>query len=88
MKLGKHHHLKGVPRCIDCGKLVDGACGLDTDNLPDVGDFTVCIYCGSIMVFAEDLTLRRPTAAEMVEIVGDKRILAIQRVRGDLTNEQ
>jgi hypothetical protein len=81
MKLGKGHHLKPVAQCVDCGKWLDGAAGVDTDDAPDPGDFTVCAYCGSIMVYKDDLTLRQPNAAEALEVAGDERILAIQRVR-------
>jgi hypothetical protein len=81
MKLGKDHHLKPVPQCVDCGKQLDGAIGVDTDDAPDPGDFTVCAYCGSIMVYNDGLTLRQPDAAEAREIAGDKRILALQRAR-------
>jgi hypothetical protein len=81
MRLGKDHQLKTVPQCVDCGKRLDGAAGVDTDDAPDPGDFTVCAYCGNIMVYDDDLSLRRPNAAEAREIAGDKRILALQRAR-------
>jgi hypothetical protein len=50
--------------------------------MPSSGDFTVCIRCGHVMCFAEDLTLRDPTGAELVTIAGDWRLLAIQAARG------
>jgi hypothetical protein len=31
---------------------------------PEAGDCTVCIYCGELCVLADDLTLRRWTAAD------------------------
>jgi hypothetical protein len=88
MKLGRDHRLKPVPQCVDCDKRLDGATGVDTDDAPKSGDFTVCIYCGSIMVYNDDLTLRRPSAAEAWELAGDKRILAIQRARKAAENEE
>jgi len=39
------------------------------------------MYCGHIMVFADDLTYREPTADEMVEIASDPSIIAIQKAR-------
>jgi hypothetical protein len=86
MKLGRSHQLKLVPQCVDCGKQLDGAAGVDTDDAPDPGDFTVCAYCGSIMVYNDGLTLRQPDAAEAREIASDKRILAIQRARKAVGN--
>jgi hypothetical protein len=34
------------------------------------------------MIFADDLRLRELTVMECVEIAGDKRLLALRRVRG------
>jgi hypothetical protein len=81
MKLGRSHQLKPIVQCVDCGKQLDGAAGIDTDAAPNPGDFTVCAYCGSIMVYNDELTLRQPNAAEVRKVAGDNRILAIQRAR-------
>lgn len=43
--------------------------------------FTVCIVCGHVMGFNADGTIRPLTDAEMVQIAGDRRMLAIQRAR-------
>jgi hypothetical protein len=67
--------------CTHCHKVVDGAGSIDTDDGPKPGDFTICIDCGHLMAFADDLTLRDLTEDEMVEITGDKRMLAVQRAR-------
>jgi hypothetical protein len=45
---------------------------------------TICAYCGHIMVFDDTLKLRNPTAAECKEIAGDKRILAVQKIRKEI----
>ena len=50
--------------------------------LPKPGDFTICLACGHLMGFREDLTLRDLTSIEMLKVAGDKRILAVQRARG------
>lgn len=49
--------LGNCPGCgykIDCATSVDG----DSDVLPSPNDFTVCLDCGHICRFNEDLTLR------------------------------
>lgn len=38
------------------------------DFRPEPGNVTLCIYCCHIMVYADDLTLRDPTAEEMAEM--------------------
>lgn len=80
-------HIPPSP-CTNCGELLDGATRVKETtskrarrDMPDPGSVTVCIYCGHIMVFGDGLILRDPTTAEIAEIAGDRRILAIQRAR-------
>lgn len=80
MKLGKNRHIPSSP-CTNCGKQLDGATSVDCDAPPDPGDMTVCIYCGHLMAFNEDLQLRDLTPAEQINVAGDERILAIQGAR-------
>jgi hypothetical protein len=77
-------HLMSVSPCTACGRQLDSAMVIcDSENIqPNPGDITVCLLCGHIMSFCEDLTLRDLTVAEISKIAGDKRILAIQRMRG------
>ena len=49
--------------------------------MPKPGDITLCIYCGHIMAFADDMGFRELTGEEMHAIAGDERILKIQRAR-------
>lgn len=66
--------------CLDCGKKLDAATSSTDDSSPSAGDVTICFYCGHVMVFAADLTLRAPTDTEMYEIAGDKQLLQAQRL--------
>jgi hypothetical protein len=73
-------------RCTNCGKQIDAATVVTDDPAhltvaPSPGDFTVCIACGHVMFFADDLALRDPTAEDIKIVAGDPRILAIQRAR-------
>jgi hypothetical protein len=61
--------------------MLDGCMAVEADGGPSPGDFTVCIYCGHIMAFADDLTLRELTGDEMHAIAGDPRIIRIQKAR-------
>lgn len=82
MKLGKDRHMPPAA-CLGCGRRMDGATGVvvGEDTAPDPDDITVCIYCGHIQVYDEDLKLRELTPVEQLYIAGDPRILAIQRAR-------
>ena len=69
-----------ISHCTGCGKLCDDATGLATERNPRPGDFTICFGCGHLMVYSDELTLRDPTNAEVVEVAGDPRLIAAQRV--------
>ena len=85
MELGEPKQLPEL-HCLNCGKLIDGATSVDGNHSPAPGDVTICIYCGHLMVF--DLTVRKPNDAELEELAGDKYILAIQKARGFLKEEE
>jgi hypothetical protein len=64
--LGRSHY--GIaPRrhCPDCGHPADSATGVGTDDRPKAGDFSVCIRCAHLYIFADDLTVRTPTGDEI-----------------------
>jgi hypothetical protein len=85
MQLGKSKKLPDL-HCLNCGKLIDGATSVDGDYSPALGDVTICIFCGHLMVF--DICARNPTDDELGDLAGDKRILAIQKARGILQREE
>jgi hypothetical protein len=66
MQLGEPRKLP-VTRCTACGKILNGVSALDEDVAPSPGDATICISCGHLMVFADDLMLRDLTDAEVIE---------------------
>ena len=49
--------------CTHCNHGMTNTSGHDI--APDPGDFTICIRCGGVNVFDEDLLLRAPTKNEM-----------------------
>ncbi|MBO4228364.1 hypothetical protein [Bradyrhizobium neotropicale] len=66
--------------CTGCGKEIGAASAIDDDSaVPKAGNITVCMFCGLIMAFADDLTLRDLTHAETIEVASDDRIIALQR---------
>jgi hypothetical protein len=67
--------------CLACGKRLDRATSVDGNHQPEMGDVTICIGCGHLMGFDDDLRLRELTDTEMVKVAGDRRIIAIQRAR-------
>jgi hypothetical protein len=64
------HRMPACP-CLHCGKVVDAGMNVINERRPGPGDYSICAYCGHLMVFAEDLMLREPTNAEIDAIAGD-----------------
>jgi hypothetical protein len=66
--------------CLSCGKRLNSASVPGSeDPTPEPGNSTICLYCGHLMVFAEDMSLRALTDAEMVELAGDPQVLEVMR---------
>jgi hypothetical protein len=84
MKLGIESDVPAAA-CTNCGRVNNAATVVnEIDAGPSPGDVTVCMYCGHIMAFAKDLSLRDLTTDEMVEVAGDPRVIAIQKARAGL----
>lgn len=78
MRLSDVKHRMPECNCLGCGRKISGVSGIDDDARPSPGDFTVCMYCGHTMVFADDLTVREPTLAEYMELFADERVNAAE----------
>lgn len=55
-------------KCPVCREVLDGATDFFKAHVPEPGAVSVCGYCGQLLIFAEDLTVRIPTALELREI--------------------
>lgn len=75
-------------QCPSCGKIVDRATVVGSRGRPKPGDATVCIGCGEVALFGDDLQLRRPTTKEVAELKADFRIAAIQEALRVLNEER
>jgi hypothetical protein len=67
--------------CLACGEINNMAMATFGERPPKPGDYTVCLKCGHLMVFADDLSMRNPTGAEMVEVAGRMDLIIIQKAR-------
>jgi hypothetical protein len=67
--------------CLSCGRMSDVASSVFSESAPSPGDFTICLYCGHVMAFGDDLGFRALTGAEMISVAGDVRVLKIQAAR-------
>jgi hypothetical protein len=76
-------------RCPSCRRDLSGysSAPYEKQVTPRPGDITICLYCGHLLVFADDLTVRNPTDAEMTSLAGNREVLRMQRLRGDFVKE-
>ncbi len=62
--------------CVECGHPLS-ASGGPCEAKP--GDLSLCIYCGSLNAFADDMTLRMPTVDEFLEVAADSEFQEARR---------
>lgn len=77
-----HFETNSQNKCLDCGHQLSLGSDAFGDAEPHPGDFSVCIACGSLCVFQADMSLRRPTEAELGELPAEMqtRIATVQGV--------
>lgn len=63
-------------KCPSCNKEVNTHDTLKGSGVPSKGDVSVCLYCGSIMMFNEDLELYLPSAKELLELKKEPELWA------------
>lgn len=63
--------------CCECGHRFTHASG---PCKPSPGDYTLCIECTSLNIFADDLTVRRPTIEEYCTAAASSELQALRRV--------
>ena len=66
--------------CPHCGKQCDAAtAACDDEAHPNPGDFTLCIYCGTMCISGDDMGLRKPTPNEEREFARDDNVRKLLR---------
>jgi hypothetical protein len=53
-------------RCLGRRKKLDTASDIDGDDQPKPGNLTICLDCGHVMVFGDDMWPRNPTREEQI----------------------
>jgi hypothetical protein len=75
--------------CLNCGTVLDEVSQVaehgEQRHAPRPNEnefwFSVCVKCGHLMVVTPDLRLRNPTDDELIQIAGDRRLVAINKFR-------
>lgn len=57
-------------QCVVCGYQFDCATKADREQeqRPRPGDFSLCMKCGEVYVFNEDMTVRIPSISDMMKL--------------------
>ena len=69
--------------CPNCGKKIDAASGVEDEHaIPEPGDVSICIKCGTFLEFNEDLTVKEATTNTLREVPDEAmaQLLHIRRV--------
>ena len=67
-------------KCLRCKHELDATSHPRDDSDPGPGDATICLYCGYLMAFTDDMTFRELTEEELLAAPLDE-ISRIQRAR-------
>lgn len=78
----KHNHTF-IPefRCLKCNYRMDCTTEAFGEGMPKAGDLSMCMMCGYLMVFNEDLTVRELTPEERVRVKSDPNVIRADIVR-------
>jgi hypothetical protein len=81
--IGKSVRVAGAMECRLCGKDLSAAAVVGYKNMrPKDGDLSICIYCGTLAFYANNVTaLRVPTDSEMQEIKRTHRWKELEAAR-------
>lgn len=59
------------PQCPNCNVILDKATGLEEKDIPSKGDYSICLHCGEILIFDDNLSVRKPTFYEITYLMNN-----------------
>lgn len=66
--------------CSVCNGVLNSAAQVNGNEMPDPGDISLCLECGNIAVFGDNLELRQPTWQESLEFEQDHELMSTQAI--------
>lgn len=73
-------------KCPACGYKQDSATSAYGDHKPKGGDLSICLNCGAIAMFNDDLTLRPPNEKEKRDIAANTQVIQAQLIRAGIVD--
>jgi hypothetical protein len=64
--------------CLNCGKKLDGAEGVQGGE-PGPGCLSICVYCGAVTIYGDDLHLRPLTEDEAAKLAQERDTMRLLR---------
>lgn len=74
--------------CPHCGYLLDRTTDAFGESSPHKDDISMCIACGKLAMFNEDLTLRKPTLDELLKLAASQSITQVQLARSYIVGDK
>jgi hypothetical protein len=68
-------------QCLRCGKRLDSATPMNGAITPAPGDISICLGCGHVMAYDDDLMFRELTAKELLKVTCDPRVIEFNKLR-------
>jgi hypothetical protein len=66
--------------CPNCRRSIDTCHSASGERGPQSGDLSICLYCGHLSAYGDDMALRELTDAEVVEVAGDPELIQASNV--------
>jgi hypothetical protein len=61
--------------CLNCNRLLDAVSDIGMGKDPSEGDLALCVYCGAVMILAQDLTPRAFTKEEAERLIANRKAM-------------
>jgi len=46
-------------KCPTCGRILDATTSVQGEQTPSPNDISICMYCAALLIFNDDMTLRK-----------------------------
>lgn len=75
-------------KCPACREVLDGVTDPTSNKTPKVGDYSICAYCATVLVFGDGLVLRFPTDEERERLERDPQGRMLQAVMRHMVRDR
>jgi len=64
--------------CPVCNNKLDAASAINADTSPQPGDVSICFYCGSFLIYSDDMSSRLLTELEVYALDPHTKALLVE----------